>query len=387
MIRLDGETPAMTVPGAVGGPDLSYLHELVSASPQLVVSGFGAEQVRVLDRFGNVHTHMAVAQPGGGVTADVVLFDGFNDLSADAGLRGQTALMTNAAIRNRTVIHLSSTVSSYSFSCSIAPAQVTVATERTVTLSATVTASQPSPIEWGFVTTGTDPGTLIGLPGDSARYTAPCSAPSQPVVVAAASRLAPTFKCTRQVDVIPGVTLASTAAVGSPAFPAVASANVGQTIVITIPGAALALTQQGFAAGDAATFRLVERTAGGQCQESTVPIQGSIGTGSPATLEVTVPACAHPDQQVRVPGHGCVRLLVIPTITSLDVDPAIAPGMLIKGTGFVCDGTSIEVDGAAVVPGLIVSVTCNLIQLATRSGKNIKVEVRTAGGTSNAAAV
>ena len=61
--------------------------------------------------------------------------------------------------------------------------------------------------------------------------------------------------------------------------------------------------------------------------------------------------------------------------------------MLIKGTGFVCDGTSIEVDGAAVVPGLIVSVTCNLIQLATRSGKNIKVEVRTAGGRSNAAAV
>ena len=157
VIRLDGETPAMTVPGAVGGPDLSYLHELVSASPQLVVSGFGAEQVRVLDRFGNVHTHMAVAQPGGGVTADVVLFDGFNDLSADAGLRGQTALMTNAVIRNRTVIHLSSTVSSYSFSCSIAPAQVTVATERTVTLSATVTASQPSPIEWGFVTTGTIP--------------------------------------------------------------------------------------------------------------------------------------------------------------------------------------------------------------------------------------
>jgi hypothetical protein len=181
------------------------------------------------------------------------------------------------------------------------------------------------------------------------------------------------------------VTLASMAVAGIPADPAVASANVGQTIAITISPAALVLTQQGFAAGDAATFRLVERTAAGQCQESTVPIQGSIGTGSPTTLEVTVPACAHPDQQIRVPGHGCVRLLVVPTITSLDFDPAIAPGMLIKGTGFVCGGTSVAFDGTAVDPGLIVSVTCSLIQLTTRPSSSVKVEVSTAGGTSNAA--
>jgi hypothetical protein len=174
--------------------------------------------------------------------------------------------------------------------------------------------------------------------------------------------------------------------VGIPASVAVASANVGQTIAIAIPQAVFALTQHGFAAGDAATFRLVDRTAAGQCQESTVPIQGSLGTGSPATLEVVVPACAHPDQQVRVAGHGCVRLLVVPTITSLDLDPAIAPGMIIKGTGFVCGGTRIAFDGAALAPGLVVSVTCNLIQLATRPGKNIKVEVSTAGGTSIVAA-
>ena len=40
--------------------------------------------------------------------------------------------MTNAAIRSRTVIYLANVVSSYSFSCSIAPAQVTVPTEHVV---------------------------------------------------------------------------------------------------------------------------------------------------------------------------------------------------------------------------------------------------------------
>jgi hypothetical protein len=178
------------------------------------------------------------------------------------------------------------------------------------------------------------------------------------------------------------VTLASTALDGISADAAVASANVGQTITIAIPAAVFTQTNQGFVTGDAVTFRLVQRSATGQCQESTVPIQGAVGTGM-TVLDVTVPACAHPDQQVRVPGHGCVRLLVVPTITSLDLDPAIAPGMLIKGTGFVCGATTVNVDGVAVPPSSVISVTCGLIHLATRPGSNVKIFVSTAGGTSN----
>jgi hypothetical protein len=382
VIRIDGQRPSLTFPTtAVPGPDLDYRHELVSTSPQLVVSGFDADQVRVLDRFGNVRTH-ATSVYGGAFTCSVTLFDGFNDISADIALGTATAAMSNAGIRTRTVIYLANTVSSYSFSCSITPGQVTVPTERSVTLSASVTASQPSPIEWGLTGSGPDWGTVVGLPGNQARYTAPCSAPAQPVFAVAASRLVPTFSCRTQVNVVAGVSVASTAVVGTPADAAVASANVGQTITIAIPAAVFTQTNQGFVAGDAATFRLVQRSATGQCQESTVPIQGTVGTGT-TSLDVAVPACAHPDQQIRVSGHGCVRLLVVPTITSLDLDPAIAPGMLIKGTGFVCGATTINVDGGDVPAGSIVSVTCGLIHLATRPAPNVKIYVTTAGGTSN----
>lgn len=384
VIRIDGHRP-VTLPTtpttAVPGPDLNYRHELVSTSPQLVVSGFGADQVRVLDRFGNVHAHVPTPLSSGPFDCNVTLFEGFNDLWADTALGTGTPAMTNAAVRSRTMIYLANTVASYSFSCSMTPGQVTVPTERSVTLSASVTASQPSPLEWGLA----GPGDVIGLPGDQARYTAPCSAPSQPVRVAAASRLVPSLACWSQVNVVPGVTLASTAALGIPADAAIASVNVGQAITITIPAAVFAQTNQGFVAGDAATFRLVQRSATGQCQESTVPIQGIVGTGLTA-LEVAVPTCAHPDQQIRIPGHGCVRLLVVPTITSLDLHPAIAPDMLIKGTGFVCGGTTITFDGVEVPPISIISVTCGLIHLATRPSSSVNILVSTAGGTSNVVA-
>jgi hypothetical protein len=382
VIRVDGTRPVTIPATAIRGPDLSYRYNLVSTSPQLVVSGFGAQQVRVLDRFGNVRTHLTTPTPDGAFDCAVNLFDGFNDVWADAFAGTGPPAMTNAAIRSRTVIYLANVASSYSFSCSITPAQVTVPTERSVTLSASVTASQPSPIAWGFMTTlGPGNGEILGLPGDQARYTAPCTAPNQPVIVGAASGLLPTYSCQAQVTVVPGVTLASTAALGTPADPAVPSANVNQAISITIPPAAFSATQQGFVAGDAATFRLIERSAG-QCQESTVPIQGTAGVGM-TSLQVTVPGCAHPDQHVRVPGHGCVRLLVVPTITSLDLDPAIAPGMLIKGTGFVCGATRITFAGVEVAVGSIISVTCGLIHLATRPSPGATIVVSTAGGTSN----
>jgi hypothetical protein len=60
--------------------------------------------------------------------------------------------------------------------------------------------------------------------------------------------------------------------------------------------------------------------------------------------------------------------------------------MLIKGSGFVCGATTINIDGLDVPPGSIISVTCGLIHLATRPGPNGKLYVTTAGGTSNVVA-
>ena len=389
VIRIDGTKPDTIPATAIRGPDLGYRQELVSTSPQLVVYGFSADRVRVLDRFGTVRTHVPTALPGGAFECTVNLSDGFNDLWADTVVGTGPPAMTNAAIRSRTVIYLANVVSSYSFSCSITPAQATVLTEESVTLTASVTASQPSPIEWGLLGTGALVGTLVPLPGNQVRYIAPCSAPAQPVFVGAASRLVvnqvdPTgmFSCRAQVDVVPGVALASTAASGIPASAAIASANVGQTIAITIPPAVLAQLNRKFDPSDSAIFRVIERSATGQCEESTFPIHGFVGTGM-TSLEVTVPACAYPDQQVHVPGHGCVRLLIVPTITSLDLDPGIAPGMLIKGTGFVCGATRILFSGVEVAPGNIISVTCNLVHLATRPSSGGWVAVSTAGGGSN----
>ena len=142
--------PSRFRPPPCQDPTSSYRRELVSTSPQLVVSGFGADQVRVLDRCGNVHTHFTAPVSTGPFDATSRCSTGSTTSGPTSRCGARPPAMTNAAIRSRTVIYLSNTVSSYSFSCSIAPAQVTVPTERTVTLSASVTASQPSPIEWGL---------------------------------------------------------------------------------------------------------------------------------------------------------------------------------------------------------------------------------------------
>lgn len=135
------------------------------------------------------------------------------------------------------------------------------------------------------------------------------------------------------------ISAAATAQVGTPSNAALPSANVGQAVTLSIPAAAFAITQQGFATGQAAVFQTIDRsTTTGQCARSTISVQGTVAPGQ-TSLSVDVPACADSDQVVRVPGHGTARLLVVPVISSLDLDPTIAPTMLIKGSGFVCGAT------------------------------------------------
>ncbi len=183
------------------------------------------------------------------------------------------------------------------------------------------------------------------------------------------------------------ISAAATAQVGTPSHAALPSANVGQAVTLSIPAAAFAITQQGFATGQAAVFQTIDRsTITGQCARSTISVQGTVAPGQ-TSLSVDVPTCADSDQVVRVPGHGTARLLVVPLISSLDLDPTIAPTMLIKGSGFVCGATEILVGGVPVPASQVVSVTCGLIQLGTRPATGSSVQVKTAGGTSNGVSV
>jgi hypothetical protein len=379
-IRVDGHLTA-TQPPAIVGPDLEYRHDLVSLSPNAQIHGFHATQVRVRDRLGNERTVTpSTTMPDGSFVADVTLFELFNDVQAEMTIDA-AIMMVSAPIRRRTILFLPGTVPVYSFSCTIAPNPVTVPTERTVDLSLTVSATQPSPIAWSAVGSA-DAGT-VGAVGQGARYQAPSSPPSQPVTVRASSMLVSQFACATQVNVIAGVTVTATAQVGTPSDPTIPSANVGQTITASIPPAVLAMTHQGFAAGDAVLFQTVQPAApGGQCTKGSVSVQGTVAPGQ-ASLGVDVPPCADADQMVRVRGHGSARLLVVPLISALDLDPILAPTMLIKGSGFICGATEIDFDGVPVPASQVFSVTCVLIQLSVRPMPGQTVQVKTAGGTSN----
>lgn len=72
---------------------------------------------------------------------------------------------------------------------------------------------------------------------------------------------------------------------------------------------------------------------------------------------------ADPEGYVRVPGHGAVRLQIVPTITGLEGDPAADPGLTIRGTGFACGQTQVLVGGNPIPSGEILSLQCGTIQL------------------------
>jgi hypothetical protein len=381
-IRVDGEMP-VTRGGAFSGPDLGYAYSLLVTSPDIEVYAPGADVIRVTGN--NFQAASFDQRIGQSSRFPVTLFDGFNELRSEWTGSGQFSgpIMTCAMIRRRTFLFLADTIPYYEFACTVTPATATVPTERTLQLTAAVTARPATTVTWDvWVGAGTQLGTIQpNQQGGGAVYTAPCTAPPAAVLVRAISTLDPSRYGSAAITVIPGIEVSSLASSGTGANPRVAAANVGQDLTITIPAAVFASTGQGFGAGQTVEFDLIERQPNGTCQTRRVPFQGTVLAGL-TTLTVTVPACAAPVQSIRAPGHGCLPIQVVPVITSIDPDPNNFPHVFIAGSGFACGATTVTFISGDVPTSDIVSVTCDRIEVAIRPASGTEVRVRTTGGTS-----
>jgi hypothetical protein len=313
----------------------------------------------------------------------VPLAPGFNDLAAVVTLVNipgdpPIILAEPHPVRVRRVLYLPGVTPVFAFTCTIAPATPTVVTERTVKLTATVTGTTLTPVAWSV-----DGGAANGVVDQQGTYKAPCTAPGGPVTVRASSAFDPSKSGTATVTVIAGIELNGQAAFGTPADAAVPSANAGQAITIAIPAAAQAVTGEDFAAGQATEFQTIERDASGTCKVGVTTVAGTAAAGM-TSLQVAVPTCAAPDQHVRIAGHGCARLQVVPRISALDRSPSLGQGMAVNGDGFACGATDVYFGATKVPAAQVLSVSCTVILLGTRPAQGEQVTVRTAGGTSNA---
>jgi hypothetical protein len=388
LMMIEGSvTSAATVaPGAfLFSPDLDYRPNLVTGNPQITVSGFGRGgngAVRVRNSAGQ----QLIPVSGQPFSAQVTLAPGFNDLDGVVyfeNIPGDPPIILSGShpVRVRRILYLPGAATFATFAGTLIPATATVATERTVNLLAAVTggasalAHLPS---WSI-----DGGVANGVVDQLGNYRAPCAAPPGPVTVRASSPSNPAMSSAVTVTVIQGITVTAQAPVGTPADPAAPSANVGQTITITIPTAVKTLTGEDFGPGQNVHFMTVERDASGMCQQGVTAVAGAVAVGM-TSLQVAVPSCAAPNERLRVSGHGCSRLQVVPTISTLHRTGAHGPGMAITGSGFACGATEV-IFGATPVPAAqVLSVTCDVILLGTRPAQGEPVVVRTAGGTSNA---
>ena len=381
-IRIDGSVPpgAVIAPTAFFGPDLDYRPNLVADAPQIVVTGHGSDSVRVRNASGA----QFVPASGAPFTVTVPLAPGFNDLDAVVTLVNVPGdppiiLAESHPVRVRRVLYLPGVAPVFAFTCTIAPATPTVVTERTVKLTATVTGTTLTPVTWSV-----DGGAANGAIDQQGTYKSPCTAPGGPVTVRASSAFDPSKSGTATVTVIAGIEVNGQAAVGTPADAAVPSANAGQAITIAIPAAARALTGEDFAAGQATEFQTIERDASGTCKAGVTTVAGTAAAGM-TSLQVAVPTCAAPDQHVRIAGHGCARLQVVPSISALDRSPSFGQGMAVNGDGFACGATDVYFGPNKVPAAQVLSVSCTVILLGTRPAQGEQITVRTAGGTSNAA--
>jgi hypothetical protein len=382
LILIDGPVPtaATIAPAAFPGPDLDYRPNLVAAAPQVVVTGHSAaDSVRVRNAGGE----QFVPVTGSPFTATVPLAPGFNDLDAVVSLVNvpgdpPIVLAESHPVRVRRILFLPGVAPVFGFACTIAPPTPTVVTERTVKLTATVTGTTLTAVAWSL-----DGGAANGAVDQQGTYKAPCAAPAAPVTVRASSAFDPSKSGTATVTVIPGIEVTAQAAEGTPAAAAVPSANVGQAVMIAIPPAARALTGEDFAAGQNTEFQTIERDTSGMCKPGTTAVAGAVGVGM-TSLQVAVPTCAAPDQQVRIAGHGCARLQVVPRISALDRSPSLGQGMAVNGDGFACGATEVFFGATKVAAAQVLSVSCTVILLGTRPAAGEQVMVRTAGGTSNA---
>jgi hypothetical protein len=171
----------------------------------------------------------------------------------------------------------------------------------------------------------------------------------------------------------------ATAATGTPAVPGVASANVGQAIVLSIPPAVFAITSQGFSVNQGVQFQL--KGALGGCVSSQDLVTANVNAGM-TNLTVEVPECAAPDQMVRIPGHGSVRLLIVPEILAIVPDAANYPNTFIYGSGFVCEATDIIYSTGPLASNQVLSFTCNQIYISIRPQSGEQIQIKTAGGRS-----
>jgi hypothetical protein len=318
-------------------------------------------------------------------TAQVSLAPGFNDLDGVVyfeNIPGTPIILSGShPVRVRRILYLPGAATFATFAGPMIQATATVATERTVNLMAAVTGGAGALAH--LPTWSVDGGAANGLVDQLGTYRAPCTAPPGPVTVRASSPSNPAISSTVTVTVVQGITATVQASVGTPADPAAPSANVGQAITITIPTAVKTLTGQDFAPGQNIQFATLERDASGMCQQGVTAVAGTVAVGM-TSLQVAVPLCAAPNERLRVPGHGCSRLQVVPTISALHRTGAHGPGMSITGSGFACGATEVIFGTAPVPAAQVLSVTCDVILLGTRPPQGEPVLVRTAGGTSNA---
>ena len=380
IIRIDGRPSAAATiaPRAYSVPDLDYRRNLVADAPQVTVQGTpaggpvaGTSILRVQNSAGE----QFVVASGDPFTTTVPLAPGFNEIDG-VDWDGGSLIAAAAAPRRRRILYLPGVVSVFAFACAISPPSPTVATERSIKLTATVTGTTQTAVSWSV-----DGGSANGSVAQDGTFRAPCTTPPGPVTVRASSAFDPTRAGTASVTVIAGVAVTAQATRGTPADPAVPSANVGQQITADIPPAVRTLTGELFAAGQNVEFETVKRDATGSCQTGTLPVAGTVVAGM-TRLRATVPPCAAPAQRLRVAGHGCARLQVVPVITSLN-RPSNAQYTVVNGSGFACGATEIFFGAVKVAASQVLSVECNVILLGTRPAAGEQVTVRTAGGTSN----
>jgi hypothetical protein len=287
-------------------------------------------------------------------------------------------LMESADVRERRILYLPDTIAAYEFAVTLTPAALTVPTERSGTITASVTASQTTALLWSVVG-GADFGTVTAET-NGARYTAPSRPPAGGVLVRAASSLDPNRSSTTPVTVLPGIRIVAAAASGTPAVPALPSANAGQAVEVQIPPEAFAITQAGFAGVQVEVPTLRPAAAGG-CERGVLPVAAVVAPGL-QSLTATLPACASPRGWVRVPGHGSAELQVVPVVTSFEGDRASEPYVTVRGTGFACGETQVVIGGTPLPAAEVQAVTCGSLRLATWPAQGAMLSVRTVGGES-----
>ena len=394
-IRVDGYMIGACRPSPTPGPDLFHTEQLVATVPDFEVRGLDANFISV--RNGEDEEHHPIGPEHvfpNGITSrnsffvrTVPLRPGFNYIRAQRWLEDHPfpmelngLLMESTDVRVRRVYFLPDTIGAYEFACTLAPATLTAATERSATIAATVTASQQTGLMWS-VDGGADFGSVTPTSA-GARYTAPSRAPAGGARVRAASSVDPGRYVTAAVDVLPGIRITSVAAAGTPAVSGLPSANAGQVIDITIPPEVYALTTQGFG-GVQVEFEVLRPKMGGGCERALLPVAATVAPGL-LSLTATVPACAAPRGWVRVPGHGSAELQIVPTVSSFDGDRAAEPDVTVRGNGFGCGQSDVLVGGSPVAAD---SVTCGSAHLSQWPLQGAALVVRTVGGSSPAVIV